>query len=43
MNEGWPASCEITNRGELAVLYCFIFRFIAARGPGALSVDGKTA
>jgi putative oxidoreductase len=32
----WP----IQNQGELAVLYCFIFFFISARGSGMLSVDG---
>jgi putative oxidoreductase len=31
----WP----IVNQGELAVLYCFVFLFIASRGSGALSVD----
>jgi putative oxidoreductase len=31
----WP----IQNRGELAVLYCFIFLYIAARGSGILSLD----
>lgn len=31
----WP----ITNRGELAVLYCFVFLYIASRGAGTLSVD----
>lgn len=31
----WP----IENGGELAVLYCFIFLFIAARGSGIWSVD----
>jgi putative oxidoreductase len=38
----WP----ILNRGELAVLYCFIFLYIAARGSGRLSVEsliGKRA
>lgn len=29
----------IQNGGELAVLYCFIFFYIAARGSGTLSVD----
>jgi putative oxidoreductase len=29
----------IVNHGELAVLYCFIFLYIAARGSGSLSVD----
>lgn len=32
----WP----IVNQGEAAILYCFIFLFIAAAGPGAWSVDG---
>jgi putative oxidoreductase len=31
----WP----ILNQGEPAVLLCFIFLFIAAAGPGPLSVD----
>jgi putative oxidoreductase len=29
----------IVNKGELAVIYCFVFLLIAARGAGALSVD----
>jgi putative oxidoreductase len=29
----------IQNRGELAVLYCFLFLYIAARGSGILSID----
>src|SRR5689334_15953930 len=29
------------NRGELAVLYCFVFLFFAAAGPGAWSLDGS--
>lgn len=29
----------IVNRGELAVLYCFVFLYIAARGSGIWSVD----
>jgi len=32
----WP----IQNRGELAVLYCFAFLYIAARGSGLWSADG---
>jgi putative oxidoreductase len=28
------------NKGELAVLYCFVFLFIASRGSGTWSVDG---
>jgi len=31
----WP----IVNRGELAVVYCFVFLYIASRGSGILSVD----
>ena len=31
----WP----IVNRGELAVLYCFVFLFMAAKGSGAWSVE----
>lgn len=29
------------NGGELALLYCVVFFFIACRGPGPLSVDSK--
>jgi putative oxidoreductase len=29
----------IVNHGELAVVYCFAFLLIAARGPGPLSID----
>ena len=32
---GWP----IANRGELAVLYCFLFLYIATRDAGPLSLD----
>ena len=31
----WP----ILNKGELAVVYCFAFLYIAARGSGPYSVD----
>jgi putative oxidoreductase len=31
----WP----IENGGELAALYCFLFLYIAARGPGVWSLD----
>ena len=31
----WP----IMNRGELAMLYCFVFLYIASRGSGILSID----
>src|SRR6185436_4223811 len=29
----------IENKGELAVLYCFVFLYIASRGSGMFSVD----
>ena len=29
----------ITNGGELAVLYCFVYLYLFAAGPGPLSVD----
>ena len=29
----------IVNRGELAVVYCFVFLYIAARGSGVWSVE----
>jgi putative oxidoreductase len=32
----WP----IQNHGEMAVLFCFIYLYMAARGAGELSVDG---
>ena len=32
----WP----IVNLGEGAILYCFVFLYLAAAGPGAWSVDG---
>jgi putative oxidoreductase len=31
----WP----IVNKGELAVIYCFVFLYIASRGSGILSFD----
>ncbi len=33
----------ILNGGELAALYCFVFLYIAAAGPGAWSVDSARA
>jgi putative oxidoreductase len=29
------------NNGEAAILFCFIFLYIAAAGPGAWSIDGS--
>ena len=31
----------ILNGGELAVLYCFVFLYIAAAGPGPWSIDAQ--
>jgi putative oxidoreductase len=31
----WP----VENRGELAVILCFVFLYFVAAGPGALSLD----
>ena len=33
------AFLPIQNRGELAVLYCFVFLYIASRGSGVWSVE----
>jgi len=33
----WP----ILNSGELATLYCFLFLYIAATGPGIWSLDSS--
>jgi putative oxidoreductase len=32
----WP----IANMGEGAILFCFVFLYLAAAGPGAWSIDG---
>jgi putative oxidoreductase len=34
-NGFWPT----VNKGELAVLYCFVFLYMATRGSGAYSLD----
>ena len=34
-----PAFLPLVNKGELAVLYCFVFLYIASRGSGVWSVD----
>ena len=41
MAHGTQSFFPIENGGELVVLYCFIFLFIATRGAGILSVDNK--
>lgn len=35
----WP----LANRGELAVLYCFVFLYLCMAGGGPLSLDGLMA
>jgi putative oxidoreductase len=39
MVHGPKALLPIQNQGELAVLYCFVFLFIASQGGGIWSVD----
>lgn len=39
MAHAGKAFLPILNQGELAVLYCFVFLFIASAGPGRLAVD----
>ena len=35
-----PEFFPAINHGELAVLYCFVFLYIAAKGSGKFSLDG---
>ena len=37
---GTKALLPIQNQGEMAVLYCFVFLYISARGGGLWSFDG---
>ena len=30
----------VVNNGDAAILYCFVFLYLVAAGPGAFSVDG---
>jgi len=39
MAHGTKAPLPIQNNGELAVLYCFVFLFIATQGGGIWSLD----
>jgi len=32
----------VVNKGELAALYCFVFLFIATKGAGIWSIDGRS-
>ncbi|HWP66174.1 MAG TPA: DoxX family protein [Candidatus Limnocylindria bacterium] len=42
MGHGLNALLPIQNKGELAALYCFVFLYIAARGAGRWSVEGRS-
>ena len=39
MGHAWRGFWPLLNRGELAVLYCFVFLFFAADGGGPFTVD----
>ena len=39
MAHGTKALYPMLNGGELAIIYCFVFLYIAARGPGIWSID----
>ena len=39
MAHGTKALLPVVNQGELAVIYCFVFLFISARGSGIWSLD----
>ena len=41
MAHGFKGLLPIQNHGELAVIYCFVFLYIAARGAGIWSVEGE--
>ena len=43
MGHGFKALLPVQNEGELAVLYCFVFLFISARGSGMWSLDGGSS
>ncbi|WP_447980073.1 DoxX family protein [Candidatus Nitrospira bockiana] len=40
---GWRALLPIVNGGELDVLYCFVFLYIAAKGGGIWSLEALLA
>ena len=39
MAHGAHALLPVVNQGEMAVLYCFLFLFISAKGSGVFSID----
>ena len=40
MFHGSQSPYPVVNGGDAAILFCFVFLYFAAAGPGALSVDG---
>ena len=40
LGHGTHALLPVINQGELAVLFCFLFLYISARGAGVWSLDG---
>ena len=43
MAHGTKALLPVQNQGELAVIYCFVFLYISARGAGIWSLDDQRA
>ena len=41
MAHGSKGFYPLLNGGEPAMLFCFIFLYIAAAGPGAFAIDGR--
>jgi putative oxidoreductase len=41
MAHGLNHPLPVVNKGELAAVYCFVFLYIAANGPGIWSVDAS--
>jgi putative oxidoreductase len=41
LGHGTHALLPVQNQGELAAIYCFVFLYISARGPGLWSLDGQ--
>ena len=39
VGHGTHAILPVMNGGELAIIYCFVFLFIASRGSGVFSID----
>ena len=42
MGHGTKALLPIQNQGELAIIYCFVFLIISARGAGIWSLEGSS-